>query len=229
MLTRFLLCLAFFHACLLVAGDNEVRIVTLGDSITRGVRAGVKPEETFAAVLQDSLRKKKITARVINVGIGGERTDQALARLAKGVIALKPQIVTVMYGTNDSYVDPGQKEPRLTIKQYEDNLNKLIAELQKAGIKPVLMTPPCWGAKAKNGIGENPKPRLEQYVDACRKVAKETKTPLVDHFAYWSEKRKAGVDIGQWTTDQCHPNPQGHRELAELMMPVVIKVIRKLD
>jgi acyl-CoA thioesterase-1 len=131
-----------------------------------------------------------------------------------------------MYGTNDSYVDRGQKEPRLTVTQYEENLKKIVAELGKAGIKPVLMTPPRWGEKAKNGAGENPNLRLERYVDACRRVAKETKTPLVDHFAYWSEKAKAGVNIGTWTTDQCHPNPQGHREIAERMMPTMINVIR---
>jgi acyl-CoA thioesterase-1 len=227
MLGKILLGIIFFHASLLQAAENEIRIVTLGDSITRGVRQGVKPDETFAALLQDRLQKKRINARVINVGIGGERTDQALARLAKGVIALKPHVVTIMYGTNDSYMDRCQKEPRLTVMQYEDNLKKLIAGLRKAGIKPVLMTPPRCGDKAKNGIGENPNLRLEKYVEVCRKVAKETKTPLVDHFAYWSEKAKAGVDIGTWTTDQCHPNPRGHRELTQLMMPVVVKALRQ--
>src|SRR6516162_8347041 len=202
MLEKILLGLTLIHVSILLADDKEVRIVTLGDSITRGVRAGVKPEETFASLIQDNLQKKKINARVINVGIGGEGTDQALARLPKGVVALKPHVVTIMYGTNDSYVDRGQKEPRLTVTQYEDNLRKIVAELRKAGIKPVLMTPPRWGEKAKNGIGENPNLRLEKYLEACRKAARETKTPLVDHFAYWSEKTNAGVDIGTWTTDQ---------------------------
>src|SRR5260370_31307145 len=214
MLTKYFLGLSFFFASNLFAGEEEIRIVTLGDSITRGVRAGVKQEETFAALLQNNLQKKKINARVSNVGIGGERTDQALARLAKGVVALKPHVVTIMYGTNDSYVDREQKEPRLSVSQFEDNLKKIITDLRKADIKPVLMTPPRWGDKAKNGAGENPNLRLEKYVEACRKVAKETKTPLVDHFAYWSKKIADGVDIGAWTTDQCHPNPRGHREIA---------------
>src|SRR5207249_4230947 len=96
---------------LILAGETPpaVKIVTLGDSITRGVRAGVKAEETFSALLQKELRDRDVKADVVNVGIGGERTDQALKRLAKDVIALKPAIVIVMYGTNDSYVDKGQK------------------------------------------------------------------------------------------------------------------------
>jgi lysophospholipase L1-like esterase len=214
---------------LVQADEPEVTIVALGDSITRGVRAGVKPEETFAARVEDALKKRKINAKVINAGIGGERSDQALQRLAKSVIALHPQIVTIMYGTNDSYVDKGRTEPRMTVKEYEANLKSLVGELRKAKIKPILMTPPAWGKLARNGAGANPNPLLEKYVNACRKVARETKTPLVDHFAYWSEKAAKGVDIGNdWTTDQCHPNPRGHREMAELIVPVIIiNVVRQ--
>src|SRR6266511_4693357 len=136
------LCLVF--PGLLEAEEPRVRVVTLGDSITRGVRPGVKAEETFSALLQDGLVKRKVAAEVRNVGIGGERTDQALNRLTRAVLAVKPQIVVVMYGTNDSYVDRGQKDSRLTAEQYGANLRKLVAEIRKAGARPVLMTPPCW-------------------------------------------------------------------------------------
>src|SRR6185437_765682 len=87
------------------AADATFRIVTLGDSITKGVRGGVKADETFSARLQAMLREKGVAVEVINAGIGGERTDQALRRLEKDVIARKPNLVTIMYGTNDSYVD----------------------------------------------------------------------------------------------------------------------------
>src|SRR5579872_7361801 len=58
------------------ADEAVVKIITLGDSITKGVRPGVKPEETFAALVEAGLKKEGIAAQVINVGIGGERTDQ---------------------------------------------------------------------------------------------------------------------------------------------------------
>jgi acyl-CoA thioesterase-1 len=199
-----------------------MRIMTLGDSITRGERTGVRADETFSSVLQKELRERKINADVVNIGIGGERTDQALNRLAKDVIAQKPAAVVVMYGTNDSYVDKGQKEPRLTLDQYRANLEALVAELRKANIKTVLMTPPRWGDKAANGAGENPNVRLEKYVAVCREVAAKTNTPLADQYAHWSKRAKEGVDIGEWTTDQCHPNPRGHREIAEVLLPVIL-------
>jgi lysophospholipase L1-like esterase len=208
------------------ADDPRLTVVTSGDSITRGVRSGVKPEETFAALLETRLRKG-YEPKVVNAGTGGECTDQALQRLSK-IIALKPQLVTIMYGTNDSYVDRGRTESRITVAEYEVNLKSIVTELRKAKITPILMTPPAWGKAAKNGVGDNPNMLLEKYVDACRKVARDTKTPLVDHFAVWSKKAATGFDIGkEWTTDQCHPNPRGHEIIAETMVPVILEALRK--
>ncbi|MSQ96350.1 MAG: SGNH/GDSL hydrolase family protein [Gemmataceae bacterium] len=210
-----------------MAGNPAVQIVTLGDSITRGVRAGVKPEETFAFQLQKALGKEDIKTDVVNVGIGGERTDQALQRL-DAILKLKPKIVTIMYGTNDSYVDKGAKDARISAEEYGRNLRKLVADLRKAGVTPILMTEPRWGDKAaKNGVGEHPNLRLERYVKVCREVAEETKTPLVDHFAHWTKQNANGVDIGTWTTDQCHPNPRGHEEITKLMLPAVRRVLQE--
>lgn len=201
---------------------SKLRIVTLGDSITKGVRSGVKAEETFAARLEAGLRAGGADVSVVNVGIGGERTDQALKRLAKDVLAQKPAVVTIMYGTNDSYVDQGKSASRITADEYRANLLRLVDELRAAGTSPVLMTEPRWGKTAKpNGVGEHPNVRLEKYVEACRAVAKEKQAALVDHFQHWTAAEAKGTDIGAWTTDQCHPNPDGHRVLAELMLPVV--------
>lgn len=216
--------MAFTLVCLAFVGGaaEPLRIVTLGDSITKGVRPGVKPEETFAARLEAALRAGGVNVAVVNVGIGGERTDQALKRLAKDVLARKPAVVTVMYGTNDSYVDQGKSASRITVDEYRANLGKLVDELRAAGITPLLMTEPRWGKAAKlNGVGEHPNVRLEKYVDVCRAVAADKRTPLIDHFQRWTQAEAKGLDIGAWTTDQCHPNPEGHRVLAELILPVV--------
>lgn len=203
-----------------------VKIITLGDSITKGVRGGVTADETFAARIQAALREQDIAAEVTNIGIGGERTDQALARLEKEVIAKAPRIVTIMYGTNDSYIDPGQKEPRLTEHEYRDNLVQLVERLRRAGIQPVLMTEPRWSASAKgNGLGEHPNLRLEKYVARCREVAEELGVPLVDHFAHWTKQEQSGQDLDAWTTDTCHPNPAGHEELRRQIVPVIMEII----
>jgi lysophospholipase L1-like esterase len=207
--------------------QSVIKIVTLGDSITKGARPGVKPEESFAALLEAGLKKQGVKAEVVNVGIGGERTDGALARLEKDVLARRPRIVTIMYGTNDSFVDKGRKEPRLTVDEYRTNLAAIVTKLRAAGVQPVLMTEPRWGLEGRNGVDENPNGLLEKYVDVCRSIAKEQKVPLVDHFGNWTRAEKDGARIADWTTDQCHPNPAGHRVMAELMLPVVEKMLKR--
>lgn len=200
---------------------RAVRVVVLGDSITKGVRPGVLPEETFAARAERALRADGIDAEVVNLGIGGERTDQALKRL-DAVGELRPRVVTVMYGTNDSYVDQGASSSRISREEYKANLRAIVAGLLLRGIEPILMTEPRWSDKASaNGLGEAPNVRLAPYMEACREVAAECRVPLVDHFARWTEARANGQDLHAWTTDGCHPDPKGHRVLAETLLPVL--------
>jgi lysophospholipase L1-like esterase len=200
----------------------ERRIVVLGDSITKGVRTGVSSEEIFSARIEQTLLKEGLRVVVNNQGIGGERTDQALQRLAKDVLSQKPHVVLVMYGTNDSYVDIGRKESRLTSRQFADHLTEITRQLQEQDISVILMTEPRWGDKAtRNGAGEHPNERLEEFLQQTRKVAEARKCPLVDHYTVWSQAREAGQDLSAWTTDECHPNAEGHERLAEAILPVL--------
>ena len=206
---------------LATAGSESVRIVTLGDSITKGVRLGVREDQTFAALLERSLSAQGLAIEVVNAGIGGERTDQALKRLDE-IIALKPHLVTIMYGTNDSAVDRGKKSSRLSSAKYRANLVQIVNRLKAAGIAPVLMTEPCMGdAQRLNGVDEHPNVSLAKFTNHCRRVAGELDVPLVDHFRYWTRQNESGIDVGQWTTDQCHPNPKGHRQIAARILPTV--------
>lgn len=208
------------------AGPLPVGIVALGDSITKGVRSGVNAEQTFPARLESNLQQHDIPAQVTNVGIGGERTDQALERLERDVIARKPRVVLIMYGTNDSYADQGAQKSRLDVPQYRENLLLLVQRLRAANIQPLLMTPPRWAHDASpNGVGENPNVRLEPFVEACREVAAQHKVPFVDHYAHWSQAAQQGKNLNEWTTDGCHPNAAGHAEMAQLIKPVVRELI----
>jgi lysophospholipase L1-like esterase len=209
--------------------ERSVRIIALGDSITKGARPNVAPTQIFTALLQTGLRAHGLRAEVHNVGIGGERTDQALERLTRDVISQRPDIVTVMYGTNDSWVDAGKKESRLTIEQFTDNLRLLVTRLAAANIRVVLMTEPRFGDKnPRNGLGEDPNVRLAPFMQRCRQVALEVKVSLVDHFEAWTRAETRGLHVQDWTTDGCHPNPAGHAELAPRVITVVEPLIREI-
>lgn len=209
--------------------EAAVRIVTLGDSITKGARKEVKPTETFAALLQAGLRAQRTRVDVHNVGIGGERTDQVLLRLDREIISQRPHLVTVMYGTNDSWVDTGRTASRLTEEQYEANLREIVRRLRAARIQVLLMTPPKFAeGNPKNGLGEDPNVRLGRYVERCRTVAQDTGVPLVDHFGGWAAEQDQGRALQAWTTDGCHPNSAGHADLAGRLLSVISPLVTKL-
>lgn len=205
-------------------------IITLGDSVTRGARQGVKPTETFSALLQDALNGHGVRAQVHNIGIGGERTDQALRRLEHEVLSQRPDLVTVMYGINDSWVDKGRAASRLSESDYAANLSTLVRRLQAADIRIVLMTPQRFAPDhRRNGLGEDPNIRLARYVALARKVARETGVVLVDYFADWDAAHRAGRDLWTWTTDGCHPNVAGHADLAQRLTTAVLPLARNVS
>jgi len=209
---------------------TPLKIVCLGDSITKGVRGGVTAEQTFAMLLQQWLSEHVTPVEVINVGIGGERTDMALPRLDADVIALQPNYVCIMYGTNDSHIDAGKSDVRLPLAEYEANLHTMVQRLRAAGIKPVLMTaiPLCHThqhARRSPYAELSPNYKLTEYVTACRRAAAEDNVPLVDNFAAWAEAAFLGADLPAMTTDGCHPNPTGHDFLARTMYPVLARLL----
>lgn len=209
-----------------VQAAEPLTIVTLGDSITRGQRAGVAAEETFSALLEVALAEHEPPVRVRNLGLGGEKAGGGLGRL-QAVLDEQPAIVLVMYGTNDSYVDQGETEPRVTCEQFRADSLQLVHGLQEQGILVVLMTEPAWASGSKNGAGEDPNVRLAEYMQAARELAEAEELLLVDHFTRWQDAAAEGVDLNEWTTDGCHPNPRGHAEIAETILPVLREVLEQ--
>jgi len=167
---------------------------------------------------------------VHNAGIGGERTDQALARLDSEIIAQRPDLVTVMYGTNDSWVDAGKTASRLSERAYAENLREIVRRLRAGGARVVLMTPPMFAEEnPRNGLGEDPNVRLAPFAAACRAVAAETGVALVDHFAGWAAAQSRGERLQPLTTDGCHPNAAGHSDLTARLLPAILPLVRDLS
>jgi len=135
-----------------------------------------------------------------------------------------------MYGANDSYIDKGKEQPRLSAEQFSQFSRQLVERLQQQNIAVILMTENSYGPKpTPNGIGENPDRLLAEYCQRTRDLAAELKLPLVDHYRHWIDAGKAGTDVGTWTTDQLHPNPKGHQIMAEVLFPVLQEVVRQRE
>ena len=196
------------------AADGPVRIVCLGDSVTKAVRPGVLPEETFCAVLEKHLVGKARNATVFNSGIGGNTTGDGLKRFAADVLEHQPNYVVLMFGLNDSWIDAGKTSSRLTVEQYRANLEEMIGKLSNRDIKVVLMTPnPAIPPKYEPERNATLKP----YVEAVRELAAKHDLPLVDVYRHFAELALEVDDINAYFTDAMHPNPAGQKQIADLL------------
>jgi acyl-CoA thioesterase-1 len=118
--------------------DNRPVIVAFGDSLTAGF--GADTGKSYPDFLQRELDSRGLRYRVVNAGISGETTTDALERLAT-VTALKPAIAIVEFGGNDGLRG-------LPVSTTRANLDQIIAALKDSGTDVLLagMTlPPNYG------------------------------------------------------------------------------------
>ena len=209
--------------------QKTIKILTFGDSITEGERPGVNAVQTYTYYLGNLLKWNGFDVEMIREGISGEDTDHALRRMKRDVIERKPDCVIIMYGTNDAFIDVQDDEtdttPRIPLERYEKNLHTMVQALRQKNIKPVLMTPIPMGVSWIQEIGiyktNDINFKLREYVEAIRRVSKEEKVPLVDHFRKWIRWKEWGKDINTLMTDGVHPNPDGHRFIAKSIFKVL--------
>lgn len=96
-------------------------LAALGDSITYGYP--YTPQESWVEIL-----KRETGWHVINAGVSGDTFNDMILRLEKEVLIHRPQIVTLMGGTNDVYV--GMSQP-----QIKQSFLAIVERLQKEKIQ----------------------------------------------------------------------------------------------
>jgi acyl-CoA thioesterase I len=120
-------------------------IVCLGDSLTHATISG-----DYVALLQKQFAAKGY--EFVNAGINGNTTHHLLQRLNE-VIACKPDIVTILIGTNDINASRGAREraqyllPYVpTLEKYLQNLNTIVTRLKtETDAHIILLSPPPLG------------------------------------------------------------------------------------
>ncbi|MCX5707131.1 MAG: GDSL-type esterase/lipase family protein [Candidatus Omnitrophica bacterium] len=179
-------CVLLFSSCV----KREVRninatgknIICFGDSITFGY--GANPGEDYPTALA-----KLVDTPVINAGVDGDTTIQALKRLDTDVLAKEPRLVIVEFCGND-FLKKVPKE--VTIK----NLNEIIDRIQAKGAMVALVD-------ISAGLF------LREYRLAFTKLAKEKETifiPAVLNKIITNPSMKS---------DFFHPNGRGYKIVAQ--------------
>ncbi len=199
----------------LKAGD---RIVFLGDSITEGGNNG----KGYINVIREHLAAKKADLKIecVGAGISGNKVPDLQRRVDKDVIAKKPTIVFIYIGINDVWHGETNPKNGTSPEVFETGLKEVIAKIENAGARVILCTPTVIGEfpGGKNKLD----PKLDEYSEISRKIAKEgnltlcdLRTAFVEYLAKNNEKRAESRIL---TSDRVHLNDAGNRFVAQTML-----------
>ena len=195
-----------------VSKEGTAEVVFLGDSITQGWEGKGKAmwEQHFAPM------------KAANFGIGGDRTEHVLWRLANGNFdGLKPKLVVLMIGTNNTG-HQGRDGYACTAEQTAEGVKEILAVLEKkAPEAKVLLL----------GIF----PRGPDAMDKFR-VQNEATNAIVKTYAdgkrvFWKDLgsvflEKDGTLSKEIMPDLLHLNEQGYQIWAEAILPDVVALMK---
>ena len=192
-------------------------LICLGDSIT-----AKEHDANGVPKLTPRLRDNLPNWTVINVGIGGENSRGALARLQTDVLERDPDLVTVLLGTADASENKG-----VPIQEYENNLTSIIKQITPR--KTLLISSPpidivCLSARKKAFPQSNfvTMENLAKYVAVAAKVAVSTNCHFLN---FWTiMQSQANYQRLLKPKDGVHFNQQGY----EFFAPVLADKIKSL-
>ena len=177
-------------------------IVAMGDSLTEGL--GVDMDQAYPAQLERKLRSDGHNFTVVNAGVSGETSSGALERV-NWVLKLKPQIVILATGGNDSLRG-------IDTNVTKENIDKLVKTFKAEGIVVVLA-----GMQTVQNMGTEYTSAFKAIYPA---VAKENDTILIPFFL----EGVGGVQ-GLNQADSIHPTAEGYTVVVETIYPYVLEAI----
>jgi acyl-CoA thioesterase-1 len=131
--------------------DATRPIVCLGDSLTagyiNGIDGSVYLDKSWPAHLQ-----KKVTVEVINAGVSGDTTTDALSRMEGDVLSKNPQIVIIALGGNDLSVITSIGNFGSVLNSMSENLQAIINRVKATNRKLYLVN--YLSQEMINGVAE---------------------------------------------------------------------------
>jgi lysophospholipase L1-like esterase len=159
--------------------------------------------------------------RLVNMGgdgnpPGGNTVRTLKARWQRDVIAHKPDWVSIMIGINDvwrEFDSPRQPEVHVSIEEYEETLECLVAQTKPVTTGIILATP----FFIEPNRHEPMRAKMDRYGAVMKKVAAKNGTVCIDTQAAF-DRMTAHVHPSFLAWDRIHPNQTGHMTLAKAFL-----------
>ncbi len=196
------------NAKLSLPTKHERRIIFFGDSIT----------ELWNLITYFQNRP------YINRGISGQTTPQMLIRFRPDVIALKPQVVLVLAGTNDIGGNTGP----MTLSMIEDNYAS-IAELAQANHIKVIFASvlPIHDYSSVKQSQGRPPAKIRALNDWLQRYCLDHQHIYLDYYSRMLDQK--GMLKAELSDDGLHPNSRGYAVMAPLAEAAIQQALWQLQ
>lgn len=174
--------------------SSDLVVVAYGDSLVQGV--GASSGNDFVSLLS-----QRLGIPIVNKGVRGATSADALANLDASVLSLDPDVVILLIGGNDIL-------ERVPVQTTAANVSALVTRIQASGASVVLV-----------GVHE-PSVTTYDYEAQYRQIAAQTG-------AYFVPGVLEDI-VGRpfLTVDFIHPNDAGYRMIADRIEPTLRQAVR---
>jgi acyl-CoA thioesterase-1 len=199
----------------MLINSNDTILFT-GDSITdcgrdrnRSECLGFGYAAFIAARLQANLPSPEL--KILNRGIGGNRVVDLLGRVDADLLALKPTVISILIGINDTWRRYDSNNPT-SAKAFEDGYRDLLKKIrEKLDARVVLLEPFVLHVPDDRHTWRED---LNPKIDAVRRLALEFGTELLPLDGLFAQAATQATPA-YWANDGVHPSAAGHALIAD--------------
>ncbi|MDM5189082.1 SGNH/GDSL hydrolase family protein [Bacillus sp. DX4.1] len=177
-------------------------LVCFGDSITA--------DETFwngiprlTPRLQDLFPEWK----VVNAGVPGDNTFDALQRIEEDVLSYRPMFVTVFFGANDAAF-----HKVISLQEYRKNVKEIVRRISP---EKVLLISPAPVDETRQYARTNAV--LQEYAKVMEEVAEQTGSHLLDLYSHMIQEPEYKKYVENEESDGLHFGVAGYEYLSGLI------------
>lgn len=192
----------------------------VGDSVTDcGWRDAYPPlGNGYVSLLAPAIQKRAVGAQVVNRGVSGSRVRDLRARWGEDCLDLRPALVSILVGINDTWRRYDSNDPTGT-EDFARDYRYLLESLQEtaAEVRLVLLEPfllPVEASQADWAEDLNPK------VERIRQLASEFRATFVPLGAILADEANR-TSARELAADGVHPTALGHQVIAEAWLDKV--------
>jgi len=191
----------------------SARLLFQGDSITAAGRDpadGLSLGHGYVAAVARHFAASGATPDILNRGVSGHRTADLRIRWERDAVDLKPDVLSVMIGINDTWRRYDAQDPTSTA-DYARDYRELLLPFQGTGTRLVLMEPFLIPVRREQWAWRQD---LDPRIHVVRRLAAEFDAALLAADGLLNQAAREAGDPTLISEDGVHLTSRGHEVLA---------------